>query len=349
MERRAVRRCFGLVILWSALVLAVQPVGAETALKKTAIVIGSPGFIYTLHYVAEGAGFFKAEGLDIDTVQVPSGPRQVAAVMGGSAVVAPTNIEHVVRSFAQGGNMVAISRIFDVSPYVLVLSNKAIAKAGITDGMSIDDKVKRLHGMKIGVTTAGSGTDSFLRSLLLARGGVPDKELAIEPMGNPDGMLTALEHDIIDGFVFLAPDSEIPAQKGYGKVVIDPITGDVPELRNVPYMVVTTSRDTLAKDGPQIASIVRAYARAMKLVKDDPKAARGYVRRYLKEADENVFNAAFDKYIAALPSDPIITPDQVSNMVRWMNISAPAPIAVTYDDIVSSDMAKAVAKDLPTN
>jgi NitT/TauT family transport system substrate-binding protein len=321
-----------------------SPGAAASDLKKATIVIGSPGLIYTLHYVAEEAGLFKAEGLAVETIEVASGPRQVAAVQGGSADVAPTNMEHIVRLFAEGGDMIAVSRIFDVSPYVLVLSNAAIAKAGIQDGMSIDDKVKRLHGLKIAVTTVGSGTDSFLRSLFLKRGATPDEEVAIEPLGSPGAMLAAMERGIIDGFSFLAPFSEIPAQKGYGKVVIDPITGELPELKNVPYLVVTTTRDTYEKKRPLMLAIQRAYARAMKLVHDNPDEARGYVRKHLSEADELIFNATFNRYLTAIPDSPVITHDQVESMIRWMNISAPSPLRVTYDDIIVSDLASEASK-----
>lgn len=297
-------------VLAMALVLAlyVSPSMAQS-LKKTTIVVGSPGFIYTLHYVAVGAGLFKEEGLDVDTVNVSSGPRQVAAVMGGSADVAPTNIEHVVRSTAQGGNIIALSSIFNVSPYVVVLSNKAIERSGMKLDMPIDEKIKRLKGLKIAVTTAGSGANSMLRSLFLARGGVPDKEVTIQPLGTPDGMVTALENNIVDGFVFLAPHSEIPAQRGYGKVVIDPGTGEVPELMNVPYLTVVTSRDILKNKQPVLKSIVRAYTKAIKFTQEHPEEARTYARQFLKEADEDVFNVAYKKGFTALPTQPVISPE----------------------------------------
>jgi ABC-type nitrate/sulfonate/bicarbonate transport system substrate-binding protein len=336
---------FRMLAIAVALALHASPSMAQS-LKKTTIVIGSPGFIYTLHYVAVGAGLFKEEGLDVDTVNVSSGPRQVAAVMGGSADVAPTNIEHVVRSTAQGGNIIALSSIFNVSPYVVVLSNKAIERSGMKLDMPIDEKIKRLKGLKIAVTTAGSGADSMLRSLFLARGGVPDKEVTIQPLGTPDGMVTALENNIVDGFVFLAPHSEIPAQKGYGKVVIDPATGEVPELMNVPYLTVVTSRDILKNKQPILKAIVRAYTKAIRFTQEHPEQARTHARQFLKEADEAVFNVAYKKGFTALPTQPVISPGQVENMVRWMNLSAPQPLNVKYEDIIESDLAREAAKDI---
>ncbi len=326
------------------LVLAAAATSASAQARKATIVIGSPGFINSLHYIAVGADLFKAEGLEVDTVQVASGTQQLAAVMGGSADAAPTNIEHVIRSGAQGGDLIALSRIYDIFPYVLVLSNKAIEKSGIKDGMPIDEKVRRLKGLKIGVTTVGSGTDSFVRSLFRARGATADKEVTIQPLGSADGMLTALEKGLIDGFSFIAPHSEIPAQKGYGRVVIDPITGEVPELRDLPYMVVATSRKTEAAKPDLIKAMTRAYTRAIKLTKEDPQRAKDLVRKNLPAADQATFDAAFKKYVQALPPEPAITRKQVDNMVGWMNLSTTSPLKVGYDDIVQKTMAAEASK-----
>ena len=341
------RRTFLSIAIASTVGLATAgSAWAQAPLKKVTIVIGSPGLIYSLHYVAVGAGLFAAEGLDVETVQVSSGTQQIAAVLGGSAIVVPTNIEHVIRSSAQGGDMVAVSRIYDTYPYVLVLSNKAIAQTGILPKMPIDEKVRRLKSMKIGITSVGSGTDSFLRSLFSARGLVPDKEITIQPLGSADGMLVAMERGLIDGFAFIAPHSEIPAQKGYGKVVIDPISGEVPELKDVPYLVVTTSRKNIATNPEAIKAITRAYTRAIKFTKDDPQQARLLVRKNLGAADQQTFDAAFKKYLSALPPEPVITSSQVDNMVRWMNYGAPAPIKVGFTDVVVSGFAADASKSI---
>ena len=85
------RRTFLSIAIASTVGLAAAgSAWAQAPLKKVTIVIGSPGLIYSLHYVAVGAGLFAAEGLDVETVQVSSGTQQIAAVLGGSAIVAPT-------------------------------------------------------------------------------------------------------------------------------------------------------------------------------------------------------------------------------------------------------------------
>lgn len=316
---------------------------AQTPLRA---VIGGPGFFYTMHYVAVAGGFFKQEGLDAETIVVASGPRQVAAITGGSADIAPTNLEHVVRMNLQGGSMVAVAALYDIFPMTVVLSNKAIAKVGITDGMSVDDKVKRLNGLRMGITTSGSGTDSMLRNIFLARGLVPDKEVTILPLGTPDSMLAALEKGIADGFVYPSPHADVPARRGYGKAVIDPFTREVPELRDVPYIVLLTSRENLESKAPLIKASVRAYTRAIKFAHENPEAARKLTRPYLKEIDESVFNAAFDKYFKGIPQTPVISPEQLAKTISWMNFSEKAPISMKYQDAVFPDFAREAAKDI---
>jgi len=56
------------------------------------VALADEAFYFVLQYIADGAGYFKEEGLDIEIVRASSGSRQVATVMGGSADVAPVNM-----------------------------------------------------------------------------------------------------------------------------------------------------------------------------------------------------------------------------------------------------------------
>ena len=72
-----------------------------------------------------GAGFFKEEGLEVELVDVNSGPRQVAALMGGSALFAPLGMIHEIKINAEGGTLVAAMNMFATMDFHLVLSKEA--------------------------------------------------------------------------------------------------------------------------------------------------------------------------------------------------------------------------------
>jgi ABC-type nitrate/sulfonate/bicarbonate transport system substrate-binding protein len=83
---------------------------AETAPRKVTIALAGKGMSFILQYVALGAGLYKAEGLEPDTVDVFSGTRQAAAVMGGSADFTQLGMPHTLRAVARGGDLVAIGK-----------------------------------------------------------------------------------------------------------------------------------------------------------------------------------------------------------------------------------------------
>ena len=122
---RVSARCFAIGLI--TLILAIGWGSATRAQEKLKVAIGASGLFFIVHYVAEGAGFFKQEGLELDTIDVTTGPRQVAAVMGGSVDIAPLGLQLVVQATSRGGNIIAISAGYTILPMSLVLSNAVSA------------------------------------------------------------------------------------------------------------------------------------------------------------------------------------------------------------------------------
>src|ERR1700744_6707979 len=150
-------------------VLAFRPAAAED-LQKVTIAFAGKGMSFLLQYIAIGGGFFKQEGLEPDLVDVSSGTRQAAAVMGGSAEITQVGFAHTMHAVGRGGQLVGICTGFQVYPITLVLSNDAIKRLGITNTMTLDEKIKHVKGARIGITSPGSSTDEFMRTIMLVRG-----------------------------------------------------------------------------------------------------------------------------------------------------------------------------------
>jgi ABC-type nitrate/sulfonate/bicarbonate transport system substrate-binding protein len=134
--------------------------------------------------------------------------------------------------------------------------------------------------------------------------------------------------------------------KGIGQIVADPMTGELPEYRDVPYQVITTSRATLAAKRPLLQHVVLALTRAMKLAHDDKEAARRLVRPFFQDTPEAEFNTAFDSYIKAVPATPVISKAQVDKTVKMVNLTEKTPIAATYDQVVYPDLSREAAREI---
>ena len=328
-----------------ALGLLGRPAAADD-LHKVTIAFAGKGMSFLLQYIAIGAGFYKQEGLDPESVDVSSGTRQAAAVMGGSAEITQVGFAHTMHAVGRGGQLVGICTGFDVYPIALVLSNAAINRLGITDTMSIDEKIKRVKGVRIGITSPGSSTDEFMRTIMLVRGMDPSTDVQLQPIGIGAPMVAAMQGGATDGFAFMSPFTNISVSRGIGQIIADPMTGQLPEYRNVPYQVITTSRDTLATKRDLLLHVVRAMTRAMKYAHEDKEGARKAARPFFEGTADADFNTAFDVYINAVPTTPVISQAQVDSTVKMVNLTEKSPITVTYDQAVYADLAREAAKDI---
>lgn len=328
------------------LISFAQIVAAQPKLEKLTITSGGDGMHYFPVYVARGGGFFAKEGIEVDWVNVGSGTRQAASVMGGSADMSPMAFFHVIKAKGEGADLVAISSIFNVYGMTIVLSNEAIEKSGIKSGMPIDEKVNRLKGLRIAISSPGSSTDALIRSVLVARGHNPDTMVSLQPFGSGTSILAAFEKKLSDGFVYVAPIPEIVEQRGIGKSVIDPFLNEVPELRGVPYVVMVTSRETMAKKPDLIRRAMRALTAAMAFAENNPKETAKIVRPYFPTLDEAVYATVFERYRKASANTPVLTQDNLDRTVAWMNIGVKSKVTAKFEDVVAPEPARQAVESL---
>lgn len=344
---RTGRRVATMILALSAVMVAFAPgASAQQPLKKVTVALGGDGLHICAIHLAMGGGFFKEEGLEVELVDVNSGPRQVAALMGGSALFAPLGMIHAIKINAEGGTLVAAANMFSMLDFHIVLSKAAVAKTGITKGMSTDEKIKRMKGLRIGITSPGSTTDTMARTLFKARGMDPDTNVQLQPLGGGSNMLAALEKGLTDGFVWSAPQPQVAVQKGIGEIIIDPFDRDVPEVIDVPYEVMAINRATARENEDVIRRSIRAMTKGYKMARERPNEALKIMQARFPNFDQEVLKTAWKRYAEAVPKSPVITKAMYDNTERWLNITAKTPYAVKFDDAVTNTLATQVAREI---
>jgi NitT/TauT family transport system substrate-binding protein len=345
MKRR--RRIIALAIMFVAVLsVACASAVAQTAKQKVSLAVAADSLQYSLMYFAIDGGGFAREGLEPEATIFDSGTRQSAAIISGGADFGPIGLIHAMKASAAGGSLVAVSRLFDVLDLYLVLSNDAVKKTGIAANMPIDEKIRRLKGLRLGITGPGSTVDTGVRSLFMARGMDPDQDVQLQPLGAPSTMIAALEKGLTDGFAYPAPYPSIAAERGLGQVVVDPFVDQIPEVNNVPYLVLVTGGDTLAKKPELVAKVTRAFAWGIKLAHDDPDAARRIVAKHLPDLGEKLMNALWPSYRKGIPDSTVITTVQFEATQKWLNLTSKPPVSLRYDEVVSAAASQQAAKDI---
>ena len=344
--RNRMGRRSALMTMAAAATAVSRPVWAQLPLKKITIAMGGDGLHICAIHLGMGGGFFKEEGLDVELVDVNSGPRQVAALMGGSALFAPLGMIHAIKINAEGGTLVAAANMFAMMDMHVVLSKAAAAKNGITKNMPLDERIKRMKGLRIGITSPGSSTDTAARTFFKARGMDPDQTIQLQPLGGGSNMLAALEKGVTDGFVWSAPQPQIAVQKGIGEIVIDPFDRDVPEMVGVPYEIMAVNRATMKENEDVIRRSIRAMTKGYKMAAERPDEALRIMQARFPNFDQEVLKSAWKRYAEAVPKSPVITKDMYDRTERWLNITAKTPYSVKFDDAVTNQIATQAAKDI---
>lgn len=328
-------------LLLPVMALAAGGAMAQQPASPVVIALGGDGLHFSTLHVADGEGLFAKEGIKVDWVDVGNGPKSLAAVLGGSADLSPVGTSDLIKAVAKGLPVVAVSTSFDIYPTTLVLGNAAIARTGITPAMSTDEKVKRIAGanLTIGITTPGSATDDFIRSLLKTRGYDADKVANLQPVGSGPALYAAFEKGTVDGFVWFSPFTDLAVVNKQGQQVVNPFNNDVPEMVGMPYTVLITSRATLAAKHALLAKAILAYTMALKAMADDPATARQVLKAHFSSMNQAALDAGITTYFKGTPKTPVVTPEAIARNAAWMSLTAAAPVKADYGKLVDTSLA----------
>lgn len=349
MKRNVLAGLFAFSTVIAGIVAGSQAM-AQTAnkpLTKIVAAMGSPGLIWTPLYVAKEKGFLAEEGLEVQNLTV-EGANALTAVLTGDAHVA-FGTAHLILARSKGEKVKAIVPMQEQFGAALLLSNSAIAKTGITPEMPVEEKLKRLKGMRIGISAPGATIDILIRALTSGVGLKPDQDLKLVPFGG-DGvpMLAALERDAIDGFMYVAPWPEEAIARNLGKIVINPTIGEVKEVAGVSFLAFYGQEKWLDSKPDEVLAFTRAIGKALRFIHQNPAATLEVLRKHVPDARPEVLQTAFNSYIKSVPKDPRISRDSMEKAVYFFNLGKPTDKQVkqSYEELVAPQFGERAAKEL---
>ncbi len=199
----------------SAAALALPMTGARgQALEKPklTIAVGGKNLLYYLPLtIAEGQGYFKAEGLDITIADFAGGSRALQALVGGSADIVSGAFEHTINMQVKGQRLRAFALQGRAPQIVLGINPKTMPNF---------KSVVELKGKKLGVTAPGSSTN-VLANFVLGKVGLKPGDVAIIGVGAGSGAVAAMRTGQIDAISNLDPVITLLTRSGDLRIVSD--------------------------------------------------------------------------------------------------------------------------------
>jgi NitT/TauT family transport system substrate-binding protein len=323
-----------------AVLLAITSGVRAQNLEKTTVAIPAVSFAFTADYVAEDAGLYKQNGLDVE-IKFLAGNAGFNAMVSGAVDFAFSSGTNLDRAAARGQRMLAIANMNNLPPWDVVI-RKSIADAAHFDAKApLAERVKILKGRTLVVDGIGSAAHSFLRVLAMA-GGVDPDSITVSAL-QPQEMLAAYQRGQIDGISLGPPWPQTLEQDGGVVVVASGINGDPAWLTPIGSSTVITRPQFCAEHRSVCEKMGRALAAASRFVHERPEDALAILQKRFPKTEPPVVAASFEVMRKAMPQPPALEAKALANADR-INIEAgfikPSDQLKTYDDLFTNEYVK---------
>jgi NitT/TauT family transport system substrate-binding protein len=318
---------------------------AGKPLGKITIAQPSQSLSFSPVLIADKKGFFKDAGLDVEIVNAGSGSKAAAAVIGGSAQVGASDLGDMVGA-AEKGQDVKIFAALVSRPTVAVVLRKSVAdRLAISDQTPVEQRVKALKGLKMSISTPGSGTDVMLRYLLSAYGVDPERDLEILTTGSVVNSLAAYAQGAADGASLSSPSTETAVLQNDAVFLVRPAIGEVPALKDQLQTGIWASGKWL-NDNPEMATgVMVAIWRAMDYMHQNSADAAELVRQEAwKDTDSNVFDLAWRDNAPTVPETPAVSTEGLKGLIDYIGVTEKRQVNITPEAVAMTtvfDRAKA--------
>ncbi len=266
-------------------------------------------------WVAEAAGYFKEQGLDVgDMNRVDPGATLLAALHNGDVDVA-----------AAGGTSLMLGNLQGLETMIVGSSLDFFEDAIVADP-SIKS-VEGLRGKTIGVSRLKAISDTAARVALEKLGLRPDEDVSFRGTGGNAESLAALQEGSVDAASISVPALFKAEHLGFLKIV------DITAM-HIPYATGTygATKSTIANRPEVVERVLKAVAQGTARFKSDPEFAAQVVKQYSQIQAPTALSKTVEVYQPIFQVD--LSPSREAVQALLDNEENPAARTATVDDIV---------------
>lgn len=332
----------------AACVLALPLFSAQAQTRYDVTqVVATTSFAFLPMYVAQHMNYFAEEGVNMKTVNAATAQAGLAMVQSGDAAYYLSTPAAGARAAAQGARMLNCGALMTQNPTNIVISSAMAKKHNITatSTLPIEKRIALLRGMRLAAHTAGSSPDLTLKFMLRLSGLNPERDVQILPI-TQDAILAGLERDRIDGFAYSSPLADAAVVRFGAVKLIALAAGEFKPLAGMLSISMVCNRDWVEKQPEASAAVLRAFWRAMRVMKSDPAAARIAARKAFPNLEDAIFNAAYETNRAAFPDSPAITRQHMEGALDFHVKTGGTPITVNIQDTFTNAAVERAARGM---
>jgi ABC-type nitrate/sulfonate/bicarbonate transport system substrate-binding protein len=276
---------------------------------------------YLAFWVAQGAGLFAEEGIDAQVFSPEIPAQAIAKILGGEAQVAVLPPPVYLQLIADRFPIELVANLLQNDPINLVVRRSVFDAHNMSATAPLHDRLLSLKGLRIGVAP---GPPTRLRALFTSEGLDADDTVKIVVRHGKD-QNDAFANDQCDALYAHTPYVEKALDDQDAVVLVNQSGGDAPPLAMRQIHALVATREYLGAHEAVVESMVRAIARAERLIHADRAAAEDAVMRALPSLERRHVHTIVGLYQPAVPDTPRVSTDGLAPALALFPASRKAP------------------------
>ena len=224
-------------------------------------------------YIAQRAGLFEKQGLDVEIILITGGPASISALLNGDVDLDMRAPIAALQAMAHGVKL------------TFLLSQSNTLEYNVVTRPEIKD-FKQLKGKKVGIIRFGGISELMVRYLFQKIGLDADKDIAIIQVGQ--ARFVALEKGAIDATVLASAESAFAKRNGFRVL-------DMPTLPFFGSTIVTTPL-LVAKRSDVMTRFMRGYLDGVRFFLSDKEKSMQYLADLLRTKDRDMIELAYTNH-----------------------------------------------------
>ncbi len=265
------------------IVLTWRPAAAQEAIVLKAG-ISDPVNTVLAWYMARDAGFYAAQGLNVDIINMSGGSRGAAELQAGRLDVMHVGLSSVIRVNRGGGDIRTIGSLSNVIRFTFFSAPGVKTAADLKGGV-------------IGVSTFGSESDSTV-TLALARLGLSRDDVTLKEYGGGGRRLDAVKAGEIKATPINEPLASLARGQGVN-VLVDLVPEQIPWV----FSSIVVRRGDIAGRRDVLTRFLKGTIEGNYLALTDETRAKEVLAKELKITEAKILDIAYNDFKAQSPAN----------------------------------------------
>ena len=254
--------------------IVLSPAAQAESVKITNI---GHGYYSGALYVAKQEKIFEKYGLEPDISYVQGGALALQAALTKQADVSIVSYEHILTAAVQGKRAVGFFNLCNRPVNNVIASEKL---AGGADKLGVEEKIKRLKGQRVAMPSANGSGEKMLGVLARKYGLTLPGDISSVYLGAEAGAyVAAFQRELIDAALPFEPAGVLVQQAGKGKIYLNMMSGEIPEFRDILFIVLATNPDIVKEKPDLLRKVAQVFTDAVTILKSDPKRGRALMAK----------------------------------------------------------------------